>query len=45
MKLMEVTVSPDPDDPRMPGSVILVKEGYVISFDIHIVIVDLKIND
>lgn len=27
VKLMEVTVSPDPDDPRMPGSVILVKEG------------------
>ncbi|XP_077297056.1 uncharacterized protein LOC143918855 [Arctopsyche grandis] len=27
VKLMEVTVSPDPDDPRMSGSVILVKEG------------------
>ncbi|XP_044736948.1 uncharacterized protein LOC123298913 [Chrysoperla carnea] len=27
VKLMEVTVSPDPDDPHMPGSVALVKEG------------------
>lgn len=29
VKLMEVTVSPDPDDPHMIGSVALVKEGYV----------------
>ncbi|CAH0547448.1 unnamed protein product [Brassicogethes aeneus] len=27
VKLMEVTVSPDPDDPHMPGSVALVKDG------------------
>ncbi|KAH1008585.1 uncharacterized protein LOC109541770 [Dendroctonus ponderosae] len=27
VKLMEVTVSPDPDDPHMPGSVVLVKDG------------------
>lgn len=28
VKLMEVTVSPDPDDPHMSGSVALVKDGY-----------------
>lgn len=27
VKLMEVTVSPDPDDPHMGGSVALVKDG------------------
>lgn len=27
VKLMEVTVSPDPDDPHSPGSVALVKDG------------------
>lgn len=27
VKLMEVTVSPDPDDPHMVGSVALVKDG------------------
>lgn len=27
VKLMEVTVSPDPDDPHMLGSVALVKDG------------------
>jgi hypothetical protein len=27
VKLMEVTVSPDPDDPHMSGSVALVKDG------------------
>lgn len=27
VKLMEVTVSPDPDDPHMTGSVALVKDG------------------
>lgn len=27
---MEVTVSPDPDDPHRGGSVALVKDGYVI---------------
>ena len=27
VKLMEVTVSPDPDNPHVHGSVILVKEG------------------
>lgn len=31
---MEVTVSPDPDDPHRSGSVALVKDGYVISFQI-----------
>jgi hypothetical protein len=30
VKLMEVTVSPDPDDPHMSGSVALVKDGFVI---------------
>jgi hypothetical protein len=28
VKLMEVTVSPDPDDPHKSGSVALVKDGY-----------------
>lgn len=27
VKLMEVTVSPDPDDPHVAGSVPLVKDG------------------
>ena len=27
VKLMEVTVSPDPDDPHMTGSVALIKDG------------------
>lgn len=27
IKLLEVTVSPDPDQPHAPGSVVLVKEG------------------
>jgi hypothetical protein len=27
VKLMEVTVSPDPDNPHMSGSVALVKDG------------------
>lgn len=27
VKLMEVTVSPDPDDPHKAGSVALVKDG------------------
>lgn len=31
VKLMEVTVSPDPDDPHMSGSVALVKDGYVVA--------------
>lgn len=32
VKLMEVTVSPDPDDPHSAGSVALVKDGYDFLF-------------
>lgn len=33
VKLMEVTVSPDPDEPHMTGSVALVKDGWVETFE------------
>lgn len=36
VKLMEVTVSPDPDDPHMSGSVALVKDGFVLTSQLYI---------